>query len=601
MRYRNLITLSAVLLCIFGLFQSCVKDSLETVRTEINPDPQEVINSSFYGQVLNDAGQPVAGADVTIRTLEGMQVLQTNSNGYFQILRYNNIGASAYIKVEAEGYFDGYRRVSLVRNNYNFTRIQLLDKTFVGTISSADGGEVSTSTGMKLRLPSSAILRSNGQTYEGDVRVEMAWVDPTGTDLPDRMIGDLSGISLEGNTATLATYGMVHVELSDANGQELNIKEGQLAQLSYPIPSSRLTSAPNTIPLWSYDEVEGTWIEESFAILEGNNYVGDVSHFSAWNVDFLMDPITINGCVQINSQNREGTVLRARVLVCSDLIGTKGGWLCPDGKFEFYNFPKNEEFTLKILDECGEVIYEQVYGPFDADENLGTINVDLITTDLVSIIGTALNCDNQNITNGYAQITTDLGDEYLVPITDGVYSLDLPACLEVESATIVVFDYDALKMSAPVNVTLTPGINNIEVLEACDELDEFLYVIIPDVTNTLTLNPYLFGAPGDFGVNFRNDTFEIFSFGIGGFDPPVSGTGTYQVDSIWLNYYNIPEETGIWINTVGSPITVTITSYGPDVDDIVRGSYEGEVEVWQNQMSLGNKIINGTFKIRRDR
>ena len=78
---------------------------------------------------------------------------------------------------------------------------------------------------------------------------------------------------------------MMAVELQGASGESLNIAEGSTATLTFPIPQEILGNAPAEIPLWSFNENLGLWVEESVASLQGSNYVGEVSHFSFWNCD----------------------------------------------------------------------------------------------------------------------------------------------------------------------------------------------------------------------------------------------------------------------------------------------------------------------------
>ena len=481
----KIFTLSIAFFLAMGMFQSCVKERIEESITEINPQAQELITTSVYGKVLNESGQALAGANVYMDVRGGEINTRTDRDGNFEFISFQNPGSSAFFRIEAPGYFDGFRRTSVIRNNYNYTQVKLLEKTTVGSISSTTGGEARTAEGMTLALPAGAVSRQNGEAYNGTVQVAMAWIDPSASDLPDMIVGDLTGRNLRGEEVSLSSFGMVNVELLADDGQELKIVEGKTAELTFPVPASRLVKAPPTIPLWSYDEINGQWVEESFATLEGNRYVGKVEHFSAWNVDFMSDPISINGCINFtSSQTILPISMRAKVLVCSDLIGRKGGWVCPDGKFLFYNFPKNEEFTLKILDECGNVVFEETYGPFTTDQNLGIIDV-TVTVDLASITGTALDCNSIPITNGYVKATSDLGFVYIVPIVDGVYQLDIPVCSQATSIEFVAVDIENILMSDAVQIALTPGALTVPPLFACTELPEFLSVNLDGIDECL--------------------------------------------------------------------------------------------------------------------
>src|SRR5207342_1983487 len=51
------------------------------------------------------------------------------------------------------------------------------------------------------------------------------------------------------------------------------------------VPTEMLATAPSTIPMWYFDEQDGTWREEGDASLSGDIYSTTVHHFSFWNCD----------------------------------------------------------------------------------------------------------------------------------------------------------------------------------------------------------------------------------------------------------------------------------------------------------------------------
>jgi len=136
----------------------------------------------------------------------------------------------------------------------------------------------------------------------------------------------------------LGTFGVLNVELLGKNGEELQLKEGMPATLS--VPNEILAQVPPTIPLWSYDESLATWIEESFAVLQDGFYVGEVAHFSSWNVDTKTDPISVRGkvFVQVDEDEIEAPYLQVYVNIEGVQVG---GYLDDSGEFEFHNFPTN--------------------------------------------------------------------------------------------------------------------------------------------------------------------------------------------------------------------------------------------------------------------
>ena len=109
----------------------------------------------------------------------------------------------------------------------------------------------------------------------------------------------------------LTSYGMMAVELIDASGSKVQLAEGKLATLSFPIPEAARASAPQEIPLWHFSEA-GVWVEEGFAERRGNMYVGEVSHFTFWNCDIPTQAIELCGRVVFEALARGG--VRSRPL-----------------------------------------------------------------------------------------------------------------------------------------------------------------------------------------------------------------------------------------------------------------------------------------------
>ena len=602
MKYRIHTPLLLLAFTVLILFQSCVKEGLETSTSTFSPEPQELIGTSVYGEVLNRDGAAVSGATVSLQTRTGEIRAITDQDGNFEFLRYDNPGPSAFLRIEAANYFDGFRRLSVLPENFNYTRVKLLEKSIVGSpIQAGSGGSVSTAEGMSLTLHPNSVQGSSGNPYEGEVRVAMAWIDPSADDLPDLVVGDLSGIGLDGREASLASFGMVNVELLGVDGQELQIRDGQSAELSFPLPAARASNAPATVPLWSYNETEGYWFEESTATLIDGKYVGDVTHFSSWNCDWKGERISVNGCVNFDDGPVSRTFnMRAQVLVCSDLLGTKGGWICPDGKFLFYNFPKGEAFTLKIKDECGEVLYEESYGPFDTDTDLGIIDVVFNEPELATIIGSAITCAGGPVTVGYIKAVTDNGLSYFDYLDEnGEFELNVLICTDAASVDLIVVDVENALVSDVVQVDIVPGIITIDEIEVCNEPPEFISMNIEDVLVDLFLDPYYYGPDDFFGASQESDT-GYYDIQFAGLDPNPTGPETVQCDSFFMYYNRDFNDEIVARSTNPSNLEVTYTTYGANPGDVIRGSFTGEVDVTENSIPLGVKQINGTFKIIHD-
>jgi len=356
---------------------SCLKnESIDISPTSPISVSQDLVAASIYGKVMDQSDNPIINAEVTYKS--GLELVQvyTDEDGYFLLNGISNQGQAAFVSVTSPNRFESFRNIPLVENRNNYTEIKMMDKQIIGNIDASNGGSLSLTEGAEVKLPNNAIVNSAGEIYDGQIAVAMDWIDPSAADLVQQMIGDLSGIDEDGNMQALSTMGMLQVELIAEDGSLLNLREGAMATLTFPIPPSLMSSAAPTIPLWSYNETEGIWMEEGEAYREGDNYIGEVNHFSSWNIDYKFDPIDISGQItcSIESQSNSRSFIGCSYLelyICSDVTGRTGGWLCEDGSFSFLNFPKDEPFDLKVVDSCGDTIFQDTYGPFTENKDLG--------------------------------------------------------------------------------------------------------------------------------------------------------------------------------------------------------------------------------------
>ena len=109
-----------------------------------------------------------------------------------------------------------------------------------------------------------AFKDETGAAYTGDVTVSMFHLTPSNPNLDDLMPGMLFGQTTENKQATLATFGMLNVELHGAAGQKLNLAEGHTAEITMRIDDAQQATAPQTIPLWHFDETTGYWKQEEY-------------------------------------------------------------------------------------------------------------------------------------------------------------------------------------------------------------------------------------------------------------------------------------------------------------------------------------------------
>ncbi|MCB0782605.1 MAG: hypothetical protein KDC03_24200, partial [Flavobacteriales bacterium] len=254
---------------------SCRKE--EEPPTPADPVPigyDHVID--VQGSVISASGIQLAGATVECNGLAAT----TDSRGVFRLRDVPVQLGPNFVRVTLSGHFNGGRQFTVLDGEAVSVKVNLLPKALIGSFQASAGGQVSTSDGMSVVIPSNGI--ANG--YQGTVEVYATYIDPTAitgvTPFPGMEAIDANGVE-----GVLISYGMGHIVLEDGNGNELQLADGTPAQLTIPVPAASQGAAPPSIPLWYFNETEGRWKEEGSAQLQGSDYVGEVAHFSLWNCD----------------------------------------------------------------------------------------------------------------------------------------------------------------------------------------------------------------------------------------------------------------------------------------------------------------------------
>ncbi|MDR1811088.1 MAG: carboxypeptidase-like regulatory domain-containing protein [Prevotella sp.] len=275
-------------------FAAC-SDSDDSGGGTNNPSV-EMQNATLNGTVHDTNGVPLSGVRVSTGSLN----MLTASDGKFSFDKTGINGNRAIITFEKTGYF------SVTRSNIKADEINIEvvlqakgngETTLQETFSASQGTTLDVG-GMIVEIPASALVKADGSAYVGTVKADMQYLAPDNANFAELMPGgDLAGVRISGNEAQLISYGMTEVALTDNGGNPLNLKQGETSQLTFPIPKGMESAPPATIPLWSFDDERGVWVEEGIATLRDGVYVGEVTHFSWHNLDYPEERVTIKGRV----------------------------------------------------------------------------------------------------------------------------------------------------------------------------------------------------------------------------------------------------------------------------------------------------------------
>ncbi|WP_020537654.1 carboxypeptidase-like regulatory domain-containing protein [Lewinella cohaerens] len=586
---------------------SCRKDNDITTTTGSGYEaPTIIVTANLAGQVVDLNGIGIENAMVRL----GSEVAVTNDAGLYQFRDIQMNAKGTYVTVTKEGYFLGSDRFYPANGSRNVNRIQLLPKTLAATITGNQGGTIEVE-GASIELPANSVVNPQGQVVTGDVKVYAQWLDPTDDNLGDFMPGGLFGVNEAGQEVTMTSMGMLAVELYDQSGNELQMAPGQEAMLSYPVPAELRSIAPVEIPLWYFDETDGVWIEDGKAIMEGDFYYGEVSHFTFWNVDFPYgtETVDISGCVKFE----DGSIAPFE----SFTVGVEGQgtiiWGTTDDAGHYYGpVPTGETLNFYFSNPCGG---SQVFtaGPFSEDTEVTGCFI-LESADDATISGQVVDCSGDPVDGAIVMLNHSIWWYSQVAVADenGNFSYTYSGCSSTE-LNIVVYDFDNLESSEPASYTLTEDLD-LGTIAACGvELESYLS---SDANGTLLDFYDLTLAIDTIELSPDSIIFETYSVISGrGFDEDNNqhtimlylnelGLGSYTGIDVGYNYSiysNSPNGNSslLYCYPPCGSITVNITNNeGPG--GFLEGNYSGTANGWwgSQQQQVLDAPVSGTFRVR---
>lgn len=586
--------LSVVLTLIAFLFFQCHKD----VSFIGNPDPGVTVNpdpvtANVQGNIVDENNLPAAGVAITAGTSTAI----TDANGFFHINNASLDKNTTLVTAKKDGYFKAYR-VFAATSGCNQVVIKLIKRTLAGTVKSSSGGEVSLSDGSKISLPANGIVNaSSNSDYSGDIQVYASYINPTANDISKTIPGSFVGNDKNGKRVILSSYGMLAVELQSSSGEKLQIKQGNVATLTIPIPSSAVSSAPSTISLWYVDEQTGIWQEEGTATKSANVYTGTVKHFSFWNCDYANDGVNLSMTLQ-TPDNLPLVNTTVKVTATGDSASTAYGWTDSLGQVKGL-VPANENLKIEVLSYCGEVIYSQNVAAINQSTDLGIIKISGSTSSLLTITGTLLNCSSAPVTKGYAIINFNGTTRYVATDANGKFTTAFTVCPNgPETATVLGVDETDLQQGTVTTINTTLPVTNAGNITACGtSLDEFInynidgtsYTITNAANDSLTATTFItdttLGKTNTYISGVHNiDVHNSITFTVDDANAP----GTFPLAKLFVNGNNDV--------TLTQPFNITFTNLAGAIGEFYEGNFSGQFTDSLSQVHS----ISSTFKVRRN-
>lgn len=385
------------------------------------------------GFAINNATVTIAGA--TYNTDDKGLAMINNANAYSNFLTVSAAKAN---------YLTNFKTINPTESHSQVIDIILLKHEINGSFDgSASSASVNANNSQAKVEFTGGIVNETGNTYSGNVNVSVKHLSPDNEATFTTMPGALLAENNEESVMQLETYGMLGIELTGTNGEKLNITEANPATLTFPIAPDQAIIAPETIPLWYFNEDKGIWVEEGEATKVGNNYVGTVNHFSWWNCDVPINLVTF--CLTI--KDIEGNILPNQDLeIIRKLTGQaifygktdSNGQLCG-------SIPKNEQVTITVFSEelsCldhGE-LFSDDFGSYNSDGNNIDIVIDTNSLDVIdyTITGNFNGC-NESSENNVVEISHQEKVQYIFTDTNGDFIYTYKGC---EGEQIKIAGYD---------------------------------------------------------------------------------------------------------------------------------------------------------------
>lgn len=364
-------------------------------------DPSELgalVVGSVMGIVTDETGEGIA--DAVVYAGFGPEQTVTDTNGVFFLDSITAFERLGLITVEKDGYFKGIRSFLPAQDDRNLLKIQLSPRLLIGSFQADLGGIVSTD-GLNVNFTANSIVR-DAQPYTGQVNVYTTVFEPTEPYFNDRMPSDLIG-AMGDSLQMLRSFGMADVEITDELGEPVQIAGGYTAEMAFAIPDSMLDEAPAQIAFWSLDSELGYWMYEGEAVRSGDNYVGQASHFSPWNLDMGFIPATLS----VVCNDDEGRPITGGKVQTTDWAwGSSFAYTNLSGVANLWVRP-NEPVSLNLSLFCEtsgqwELINSSSSPPISTADTI-TLNGQM--PGIYPVTGYVFDCDNELVRSGYIQST----------------------------------------------------------------------------------------------------------------------------------------------------------------------------------------------------
>lgn len=554
------------LLVIAMLMVGCKKDSETFIATS-----EDQHSAAIIGVVTDVNRSPISNAVVQY---DGHSTV-TDQHGYFSFENAQVGSEHNFLTVSQTGYFTASKTFRTNTSGDITLETQLVKSDFAHSFMSSTPSTV-TEGGVKLVFPANSIVRDNDKSpYSGEVLVAVAPINPTTYSGVSQMPGDLTSINANNELETVKSFGMVYVNLQSPSGEKLQVKPGEYVEMTSDIPADMLADAPNEVTLRSFNNTKGLWEEEGTATRNGNQYVGQVGHFSCWNYDLSDPSVAVWGRVV----DENGKPISHAHLIFSTTPDGWGsnGFVSSHGTFSA-RVPKGKTLYASVLASveggCGfERFSLGKVGPYSASTIVGDLMFKPPTTSSKSalkITGSFTDCNGNLIKKGYAQVH---GQYYT--ITSGKLNATQWHCNLPQSVGVYAVNLSDLQ-TIEYTASVTSNKLDLGTVKVCQTESDYVQVKSTGLNyDELFLKDVSISFPVD--SNFLSATSTI---------PEAQGF-------MFIRFDNGGADEGTF-NLIGGSVNLSSYNNDPAYPKTYTRDVSGSITITKNQTS---KVYEGTYTV----
>jgi hypothetical protein len=542
------------------LFNQCMFNDAESLYDR----PALISSLKVYGMVNNIEGNPIAHVRIETENAMGQKIhTYTDSYGFFSFDQVRARDNRIVLEADMEGYFHKSFATSSLKNDAKVRFV--MNRKSIAYMSANADKTVAVSDKASVHFEANSLVTQSGAAYEGSVVVAYTYADPQSPVFSLTMQGgDMRGINSNQQEQLLISYGALAIELTGSSGEPLALAPGKTATIEMTVSEEQLGKAPSTIPLWYFDDEKNVWIEDGYATLQGNKYIGQVSHFTWWNCD---DSITPNTFVTGYVYNCDNTPLAGVAVSVGPMVvytNSEGQYICnvaSDLSFYVLISP-----SLNAGISLAQILVNSV--PASTTKTLD----DLIVPCSAFISGSIDNCDGFNsfvtissaeywpdfwpVSNNF-KLTVGSGTNYFLNIRASnsqfsyLYQYNIPPIEFEQTYTLP----STIEVECPVTISgilvdCTQNPVNGLILASWDSIT--LSVAVP------ANGEFSFKAPANQEVSIKATHNIANSFVESAMTsaPPTPSSGSYTVPPIQFSCPSTLE--GLVTSCIGNPVTTTV-------------------------------------------